>query len=299
MSTTAFPVRQTTDGVGCTDVMLRRIFGALYPAKGIITGLAVSGQNALSYKVAEGVAVCSKGESDGSTLAYFEGGKVEITANTATNPRIDVVYITSHDVTQGDTDNLVTLGVVQGTAAATPTEPNIPSYATKLCAMQLPANASSTINSVKYGSLPYAVGYGGSQGVLAEIVNTASTTSWGSRNGYTGLGSTTFNVTSKRTVQFNVTVTGGANSGEFDNGAAAVDSRLTLDGSIIDNRQVRVYKAGGAVSQFYQYTTTVEAGTHSLVWAYKLEGASSIRLYYNKPNLPGQVVQVVDLGAAD
>lgn len=152
MSTTAFPVRQDTEGVGCTDIALRQMVKALHPTKGIITGLKVTGQNALSYKVASGVAICSKGSSDGNTIAYFEGGSVETTANTASNPRIDVVWITSHDVTQGDTDNLVTIGCTQGTAAASPTAPSIPSYATKLYAMKLPANASTTSSATQYGS---------------------------------------------------------------------------------------------------------------------------------------------------
>lgn len=56
MTTTAFPVRQTEAGVGCTDIAMRKIFGALYPDKGVITGLSVKGGNSLSYTVSEGAA---------------------------------------------------------------------------------------------------------------------------------------------------------------------------------------------------------------------------------------------------
>lgn len=171
MSTTAFPVRQTSEGVGCTDFAMRRIFGALYPDTGIVTGLTVTGGNSLGYTVAEGVAVCSKGEADGSTLAYCEGGTVAVKANSASNPRIDVVWVTAHDVTQGDSDNLVTLGVTQGTAAASPTEPAIPAYATKLAAMQMPAGATTTASATQYGKAPVAVPYGATMGLLGEYVD--------------------------------------------------------------------------------------------------------------------------------
>lgn len=171
MSTTAFGVRQTSEGVGCTDVSLRKITGALYPDKGIVSGLEVSGQNGTYYKVGEGVAVCSKGDADGNTLAHFEGGTVDVSANAASNPRIDVIWLTSHDVTQGDSDNLVTLGVTQGTAAATPAEPSIPTYATKLCAMKVPANATTTASATKYGEYDYAVPYGSNRGLLLYATN--------------------------------------------------------------------------------------------------------------------------------
>lgn len=174
MTTTAFPVRQTEAGVGCTDIAMRKIFGALYPDKGVITGLSVKGGNSLSYTVSEGVAVCSKGSADGSTLAYFEGGSVDVSANSSSNPRIDVVWITSHDITQGDSDNLVTIGVTEGAAAATPTEPDVPSYATKICAMQVPAQATTTASATAYGSQDMAVPYGASLGLLGEYVDTST-----------------------------------------------------------------------------------------------------------------------------
>lgn len=145
MSNTAFGVAQTSAGVGTTDTDMRKIIAAQWESTGVIDGLAVTGTTSLYYKVAAGVAVCSKGASDGKTLAYFSGGSTPtVSANSSGNPRIDCIWITAHDATHGDSDNLVTLGVTQGTAAATPTAPTIPTYATLLAAMLVPAGATTT-----------------------------------------------------------------------------------------------------------------------------------------------------------
>lgn len=150
MSNTAFGVAQTSAGVGTTDTDMRKIIAAQWESTGVIDGLEVTGTTSLYYRVAAGVAVCSKGASDGKTLAYFSGGNTStVSANSSGNPRIDCVWITAHDATQGDSDNLVTLGVTQGTAAATPTAPTIPTYATLLAAMLVPAGATTTANAYR------------------------------------------------------------------------------------------------------------------------------------------------------
>lgn len=148
MSNTALGVAQSSAGVGTTDTAMRHILGAQWESTGVVDGLAVTGGTTLAYAVAAGVAVCSKGDSDGKTLAWFAGGTTPtVAANSAGNPRIDCIWITSHDLTQGDSDNLVTLGVTQGTAAATPTAPTIPTYATLLAQMRMPAGATTTANA--------------------------------------------------------------------------------------------------------------------------------------------------------
>lgn len=145
MSNTAFGVAQTSAGVGTTDTDMRKIIAAQWESTGVIDGLAVTGTTSLYYAVAAGVAVCSKGASDGKTLAYFAGGNTDtVSANSSGNPRIDSVYIYSNDVNQSDADNLVHIGVVSGTAAAVPTAPTIPTYATLLAEMLVPAGATTT-----------------------------------------------------------------------------------------------------------------------------------------------------------
>ena len=147
MSNTAFGVAQTSAGVGTTDTDMRHILAAKWDSTGVINGLAVTGTTSLYYRVSAGVAVCSKGPSDGKTLAYFGGGNTDtVSANSSGNPRIDSVYIYSNDANQGDADNLVHIGVTQGTAAAVPTAPTIPTYATLLAEMLMPAGATTTAN---------------------------------------------------------------------------------------------------------------------------------------------------------
>ena len=175
MSTTAFPVRQSSGGVGTTDIQLRNIIRYLYPTKGIVGGLTVTGTTLMRYQVAGGLAVCSKGESDGNTLAYYEGGTTNtVSTNSASNPRIDVVWITSHDITQGDSNNLVTLGVTTGTAAAAPAEPTIPTYATKLASMLVPAGASTTAGCTQYGTADYSIPYAANLGMMHNYLDTTN-----------------------------------------------------------------------------------------------------------------------------
>lgn len=186
MSNTAFGVAQTSAGVGTTDTDMRKIIAAQWESTGVIDGLAVTGTTSLYYKVAAGVAVCSKGASDGKTLAYFSGGNTStVSANSSGNPRIDCIWITAHDATQGDSDNIVTLGVTQGTAAATPTAPTIPTYATLLAQMVMPAGATTTANAFLAKAPAQATPY------MLSTVQSDGTHVWygtdvynGSANGY-------------------------------------------------------------------------------------------------------------------
>ena len=174
---TAFGVRQTDAGAGFTVTDMRHILAAQWESTGVVSGLAVTGGTTLSYAVAAGVAVCSKGDSDGKTLAYFAGGSTAtVAANSSGNPRIDCIWITSHDLDQGDADNLVTLGVTQGTPAATPTAPTIPTYATLLAQMVMPAGATTTANAHQAASIGYAIPYGASLGVLGQFSDLSSYT---------------------------------------------------------------------------------------------------------------------------
>ena len=150
VSTTALGVRQSDDTVpvGTTANALRHILAAQWSSTGVIDGLKVTGTSSLAYHVAAGTAVCSKGSSDGKTLAYFEGANTPgINSNSSGNPRIDSVYIYANDLDQGDNDNLVHVGVVQGTPATNPAAPGIPTYGTLLAQMLMPAGSTSASNA--------------------------------------------------------------------------------------------------------------------------------------------------------
>ena len=144
MSTVALGIAPNTSNIGVTPLVHRRILGAQFANCGIIDGLNVTGRNDLRYNVGAGVAVCSRGDSDGKTIAYHEGGQTPaVSAGDPSNPRIDIVWICAHNQLEyKDSDNYVTLGVTQGTPSANPAEPTIPAGCTMLRKMRMPAGAT-------------------------------------------------------------------------------------------------------------------------------------------------------------
>ena len=124
MSTVALGIAPNTGNIGVTPLVHRRILGAQFANCGIIDGLNVTGRNDLRYNVGAGVAVCSRGDSDGKTIAYHEGGQTPaVSAGDPSNPRIDIVWICAHNQLEyKDSDNYVPLGVTQGTPSANPAE---------------------------------------------------------------------------------------------------------------------------------------------------------------------------------
>ena len=170
MSTVALGVSPDTNGVGVTPLVHRRIIGAQWANTGLVDGLNVTGRSDLRYNVSAGVAVCSRGDSDGKTLAYYEGGKTNaVAAGDPSNPRIDIVWIQAHNLMEyKDSDNYVTVGVTQGSPSASLAEPTIPAGATMLRKMKMPAGASSTASAVQMWSADYAIPHGASLGKIGE-----------------------------------------------------------------------------------------------------------------------------------
>lgn len=170
----ALGVPQSNSGVGTSALEMRKIIGSLFGNKGVVEGLNVKGTSSLYYTVDSGVAACSKGESDGYTLAYYPGGNTpSVQSNTSGQSRIDTIWLTSHDIQNGDKDNLVTIGVSQGTPSSSPVEPKIPSDATPIAHMLLPAGATSTQNAFVISERAYAIPYGASVGVLLDKTDTS------------------------------------------------------------------------------------------------------------------------------
>lgn len=172
MANVALGVRNSgTDGT--TPLALRLALGALFPQAGILSGLSVRGSSSLAYSVASGVAVCTRGTGDGSTLAPVAAGSTPaVAANGTGYPRIDAVWVTAHDIDQGDPDNHVTLGVTQGTAAASPARPTVPTYATVLAYMRLPAGATTTAQATVDSRGRDAVAVGATMGQLGYMRDT-------------------------------------------------------------------------------------------------------------------------------
>lgn len=270
MSNTALGVAQSSAGVGTTDTAMRQILAAQWASTGVVSGLAVKGGTTLAYTVAAGVAVCSKGASDGKTLAWFEGGSTTtVAANSSGNPRIDCVWITSHDLTQGDSDNLVTLGVTQGTPAATPTAPTIPTYATLLAQMRMPAGATTTANATQAASIGYAIPYGASLGKLGD-------TTWTQGADYSSaitLPAQSFYLPTQRLISAEMTVTCASLSGSD----GSVYVRLYLDGVVKRTFEHRTFPSS-ATSGFFRDVWTVPAGNHT-VYATIVPGIANFHTY--------------------
>ncbi|KFI65888.1 hypothetical protein [Bifidobacterium cuniculi] len=158
--TTALGV-PAVDNKGCDALTHRRIIGAEWRTTGILEGLDVSGTAGLQYKVDAGTAVVARSDSDGKMLARYEGGTVDTVAGDASNPRIDAIWIASHNSHQytDDPDNQVYVGVTRGTPAASPAKPTIPEYATLLRYMTVPAAAASTQGATRTDGVEYALHY--------------------------------------------------------------------------------------------------------------------------------------------
>ncbi len=272
MSNVALGVAQTSAGVGTTDTDMRKIIAAQWESTGVIDGLAVTGTTSLYYSVAAGVAVCSKGASDGKTLAYFAGGSTPaVSANSSGNPRIDSVYIYSNNANQGDADTLVHIGAVEGTAAAVPTAPAIPTYATLLAAMLVPAGATTTANAHQAASVGYAIPYGASLGVLADTTQKMD-----------GVGDSTVNkfyveqttalryLPTDRLVELRFQVCASASSGYSD-----WYQSFVLDGAEVANSGGEFHFTEGWTTQERSHVMEVSAGNHTIAVRTGLRGGSA------------------------
>ena len=278
MSNTALGVAQGSSGVGTTDTAMRHILGAQWESTGVVSGLAVTGGTTLSYAVASGVAVCSKGDSDGKTLAYFSGGTTPtVAANSAGNPRIDCIWITSHDLTQGDSDNLVTLGVTQGTAAATPTAPTIPTYATLLAAMLVPAGATTTANATQATSVGYAVPYGASLGVLGDTIDTRDQTGDSVVNNYyVEMATNILYLPTDRLVELRFQVCASASDQNYSDWYQS----FVVDGKEVANSGGEFHFTSGWATQERSHVMQLAKGNHTVAVRTGLRGGSAPKFHH-------------------
>lgn len=298
MANVAFGVRQTANGIGTTDTDIRHMLAQKWLNKGIVGGLQVSGGSTMAYNVSAGMAICSRGASDGFTEAYWSGGATPtVEANSSSNPRIDVVWITAHDMSQGDTDNLVTIGVTKGTAAASPSAPTIPTYATEVARMLLPGGSTTTKNATVNASRPFSIPYGASLGILADIrdktseVVSVENPSWKTR------ASATVVLSSDRMLEVSYART--ATTHDFSKvGSIVVD--IVIDGVSLATSEIAF--SGAWETKEFREIIKVDAGTHTIVvrdgWH---EGAAidfiASKSGYATANV-GMRVLVVDRGVA-
>ncbi len=288
----AFGVRQA-NGVGTSDTDIRHMLRYKWANTGVVGGLAVKGTSRLAYHVAEGMAICSKGDGDGYTEAYFPGGDTpEVKANEGGNPRIDVVWITAHDASQGDSDNLVTLGVTQGTPSASPVEPDIPTYAVRLGAFRMGAGAATTSGATATSGVDYAIMSGASLGILMDRTNSENGRTFSSSVEWKNVVSGTINLPTDRLLSIGITLTTGNEDGGY---SGSNYCHLYIDGSLYRAFEYAI-QAGRATSYFYVENLTLGAGRHTV--SINLVSATCRWRTYAGGTWAGQRVCITDLGLA-
>ena len=283
---------------GTTPLALRLALAALFPQSGILSGLSVKGSSSLAYSVAQGVAVCTRGAGDGSTLATVAAGSTPaVAANGTGYPRIDAVWVAAHDKDQGDADNHVTLGVTQGTAAASPARPSVPTYATVLAYMRLPAGATTTAQATVEARGRDAVAVGATMGQLGYMRDTYDGTLRGDFNGtmHTDY-SVTVTVPTTRLVEMRwaATLSGGDSSDCIV--AMAVDGEKVMQFFVTPPNLSRWdYKE-------CRHVVRLAAGTHTLAFSSGQYWGGDIQVHASDAKLgssacTGVICEVIDQGA--
>lgn len=111
------------------------------------TETIVAGKANMSYDVARFTAALSRGASSGAVLLANDGVvNVVTTAAPGSNSRYDVVYVWQREFSLDGTDSEPVIGVVQGTAAASPTVPSLAAFpgAVELARILVPAGVTAT-----------------------------------------------------------------------------------------------------------------------------------------------------------
>lgn len=297
MANVAFGVRQTSDGVGTTDVDIRQMLARKWLNKGVVGGLQVTGGSTMAYNVSAGMAICSRGASDGFTEAYWSGGVTPtVEANSSANPRIDVVWITAHDKSQGDANNFVTIGVTKGTAAATPSAPAIPTYATEVSRMMLPGGSTTTRNAAPTASRSFSIPYGASLGVLADKTYKATKTV--NVGEYFDYASATVTLPTDRLLSIKLTVNVRASNPVTYSWLGSGYVEWLLDGQVMRDYRLTCVP-DTPVSLCFEDMVEAQAGIHTVtarVWSSATAPRSGITMDYDNNGWPGQRLVVADGG---
>ncbi|QIK83116.1 hypothetical protein [Sanguibacter sp. HDW7] len=139
--------------------------GAVGARAGVLSGLAVSGTGSWAYSVSAGYVVLSRSAADGAVLAGNDAAATVTTSPApASGSRIDLVWVKHSDVDAGDPTSEIALGVTEGTAAASPVAPTLPTGVFELARVTVAAGATSTSHaSVSIASTATRSGLRGSQ----------------------------------------------------------------------------------------------------------------------------------------
>lgn len=296
---TAFGIRQSPSGVGTSDSDLRHIMAAKWQSRGIVSGFKTSGQGNLTYRVGAGLAICGRDSTgtDGYVEAWWPGGNTPaVSANNGSQARHDAIWVCAHDITKGDKDNLVTIGVTEDVDSNA-----IPAYATRVFTMTMDAGATTTQNAHVYEAGKYAVPFGASLGPITwiECKQASTNDTWIGAGQSKTVCEGQFTVPTDRIVRADLTVCCWAMRPTTIDwlGSGYVD--WSIDGELVDTYRFVCYPQSTSCYTFCDYQR-VKAGTHTAsmrIWGSKTAPASGIWLDYGgTSNWPGQRLALSDMG---
>lgn len=306
MANSGLGVPPSADGVGVTPLAHRKCIQGRWENPGIVYGLDVHGIGGLQYSVASGVAVCSRGSSDGYTEAYWAGGNTPAVSAGGSQPRIDAVWVKSNDLTQGDSSNEVEVGVTSGSASSNPSKPTVPAGCTVVAYVNVPVNMSATSQATvsEVGDYAQTRGAGGGRLAYAKVdshYTVAEDKAWHEQV------KTSFAVSTRRLVNIRwkaISSVGAGTGGEGANSRmGSYFIQIRLDGKIINDMQGSNSELVGQTydeimstrcweTRTIDYDVEVEPGAHQVsVWAY---GNSSYLTY--PVTLYRRIIEVVDRG---
>jgi hypothetical protein len=118
----------------------------------------------MSYDVAPFTAALSRGATFGTVLMSNDGTlNVATTAAPGSNSRIDIIYVWAREYSLDGVDSNPVIGVVQGTAAASPTAPSLASFpgAIELGRATVGAGITATTSATITQTAPFTAMAGG------------------------------------------------------------------------------------------------------------------------------------------
>ena len=293
-----FPIADSS-GVGTSPADARKILSAHWASFGVVTGGTVStSSTGLTYTVAPGVGVGSRGTTYGAVEFLIPSGSVTTTAGPSSGSRIDVVYALPQDPSQGDASADVILGVVNGTAASSPTKPGVPTGAVELGAFLVPQSMWKTSQATAYGDQVYAIPYGASLGVLVDVKDTTSgVPSNQSPSSAPWRGSSKFYLPTSRYVEVSLVIPMQSKGDEDDSGSLTIQFRI--DGQIA-YEEMFAYSTTRWDTARVTYAFLLSAGSHTVAykWAKGSANMPDIRLVGTGKYREGVVFRVRDLGVA-
>lgn len=287
------------DGQGLTPASLRQILRGWWSSPGVVRGAGVTLTSGLNYQVAQGIAVVSRGDSDGYVLCEVPATTVATGTGPASGSRVDRVWVRQHDNTQGDSDNVVEVGITQGTAASNPSAPSIPVGALELTRVLIPQGATATSAGSYMMDVIWAIPYGVPRGLL-----------WHDQHTFDGQGDATvnvrhvdsqgsFNLPTDRYVTFEtqqcISTWPGSASGD-DTKQGSILSEIVLDGQLVSGTEM-VYTTAYATHEWrWTPPTPLQAGTHTIAYQSSFRWGYPPYYHFVNNTWPGRLYMVHDAG---